>query len=117
VQAGAAGATQEARQKLDNTYVKLTDESARRHAKGIQHPLLIKRSDVYGMAAAQVRSKWEELGRDATETTTPLTPEVLNTIARLEGEMDRRKSAAKRTYARRKAENSIVNVVDNTATM
>jgi hypothetical protein len=31
--------------------------------------------------------------------------------------MNRRKALAKKTYARRKVENSCVNVVDNTATM
>ena len=104
MQAGTAGATPDARQKFYNTYVKLTDEIARRHAKGIQHPLLMKRSDIYGMTAEQLRTRHDELCRDATDTTTPLPPEVANTIALLAGEITRRKALAKRTYARRKAE-------------
>lgn len=112
MQSGTAGATPEARQKYYNTYVKLTDEIARRHAKGIQHPLLIKRSDVYGMTAGELREQVSEMRAGMREEA-----EWRNTIALLEGEMNRRKALAKKTYARRKVENSCVNVVDNTATM
>ena len=103
LQAGSSGATPEARQRLYNTYIKVTDEIARRHAKAAQHPLLIERSAVYKMTAGELRAMWADLRYNSPVSVAPV-PEVVNTMALLEAEQERRKALAKRTYARRKKE-------------
>lgn len=108
------------RQKVYNTYVKVTDEITRRDANPVQHPLLIKRSAVYKMTADELRTQVAEMLEEMRLDD----PAWANTIDLLGGEIERRQRIAKRTYMKRKAEaeaekryRTSVKLVDRTATV
>ena len=103
LQEQSTGVAADARQSLYNTYVAVTEEIARRHAKGIQHPLLIKRSAVYKMTADELRDQVAEM----SSRTDYVDPAWANTVELLCGEIERRRVIAKKLYAKRKAEMSL----------
>lgn len=92
------------RQALYNTYVRITDEIAKRNAKVAEHPLLIKRSSVYRMTVGELRAQVAEMSADAKASE----PAWANTIALMQGELERRKRHDKVWYDKRKAERGAV---------
>lgn len=96
---------QEGRQEVYDTYVAVSDEIARRKAAPGYVPLLIKRSEVYRMSAAQITFMLADLrGRlpgDEEEAR-----ETANTIELLEAERERRKRHDKTWYWKRKLEDA-----------
>jgi hypothetical protein len=98
----SATASPEARQGIYETHVRLTEEIGRRLATPSDHPLLIKRSGVYTMTADELREQAAEMREAGNDD-----PAWANTIALLEGEIERRRVISKKLWEKRKAENSL----------
>lgn len=96
---------QRGRQEVYDTYVAISDEIARRKADPAYVPLLIKKSSVYGMSAAQITFMLADL-RGRFPTTGEEAREIANTIELLEGERERRRRHDKHWYWKRKLEDA-----------
>lgn len=87
----------EMRQRYYDTYIKVTDEIARRNADPKYMPLLFKRSSVYAMSAEALRRKVAELEMSAEQTDAHV-----RTLEFLRHEQERRRRHDKAMYWKRK---------------
>ena len=96
---------QPGRQEVLDTFMAVSNEIARRKADPDYTPLLIRKSSVYRMTAAQITFMLADL-RGRLPTTCEEGLEIANTIEVLEAERERRRAHDKEWYWKRKLEDA-----------